>query len=135
MAVEPYLNFDGRCEEALNFYRDALGAEVTLLMRFKDSPDQSMVTPAVADKIMHSAFRVAGSIVLASDGRCMSQEKFNGIALSLTVPPEQAEDRFNALANGGSVQVPLTSTFFATHFGMVQDRFGVGWMVIAPKPM
>jgi PhnB protein len=131
MQVQPYLNFDGRCEEALEFYRRALGAEVTMLMRFKDSPDPSMVTPGAEEKVMHSCFRVGDATVLASDGRCQAQTNFQGISLTLTVPDAaEAERRFAALGDGGQVQMPLTETFFSPCFGMVADRFGVSWMVL-----
>jgi PhnB protein len=131
MQVQPYLNFDGRCEEALEFYRRALGAEVTALMRFKDSPDPSMVTPGAEEKVMHSSFRVGDATVLASDGRCQGHTNFQGISLTLTVPnAAEAEQRFGALGDGGQVQMPLTETFFSPRFGMVADRFGISWMVL-----
>jgi PhnB protein len=131
MQVQPYLNFDGRCEEALDFYRRALGAEVTTLMRFKDSPDPSMISPGSENKVMHSSFRVGDAVLLASDGRCQAKPNFQGVSLALTVPDEAtAERRFAALSDGGQVQMPLTKTFFSPRFGMVADRFGVTWMVL-----
>jgi PhnB protein len=131
MQVEPYLNFDGRCEEAIAFYRSALGAEVTRLLRFKESPDQSMVSPGVANKVMHAGFRVGETTIMASDGRCLGGTTFQGFSLALTVADDaEAERRFAALAEGGQVQMPLTKTFFSSRFGMVADRFGVTWMVI-----
>jgi PhnB protein len=137
MQVQPYLFFDGRCEEAVEFYRRALGAEVTMLMRFKDSPEPhepGMVPPGAGDKVMHASFRIGETTVLASDGRCEGRPSFQGFSLSLTVPDEpDAERLFAALADGGQVQMPLTKTFFASCFGMVADRFGVSWMVyVAP---
>ncbi len=130
MVLQPYLFFDGRCEEALDFYRRTLGAEQVMLLRFKDSPDQSMVQAGTGDKIMHAQFRVGDSTVMASDGRCQGQPNFAGFALSLTVPDKAAaEQKFNALAEGGQVQMPLTETFFSPSFGMVVDRFGVSWMI------
>jgi PhnB protein len=137
MQVQPYLFFDGRCEEAVEFYRRALGAEVTMLMRFKDSPDPhepGMVPPGAGDKVMHVSFRVGETTVLASDGRCEGRPSFQGIALSLTVPHEaEAERLFAALADGGQVQMSLAKTFFSSRFGMVADRFGVSWMIyVAP---
>ena len=130
MQVQPYLFFEGRCEEALEFYRGALGAEVTMLMRFKESPDPGMVAPGTEDKVMHASFRIGETTVLASDGRCEGQPSFQGFALSLTVPNEaEAERLFAALGDGGQVQMPLTKTFFSPRFGMVADRFGVSWMV------
>jgi PhnB protein len=130
MQIQPYLMFDGKCEEALAFYRRALGAEATMLLRFKDSPDQAMVTPGSEDKIMHMQMRIGETSVLASDGRCQGQTNFQGFALSLTVADgAEAERTFAALADGGTVQMPLAKTFFSSHFGMVADRFGVSWMV------
>ena len=134
MLVQPYLFFDGRCDEALAFYRDALGAEVTMLMRFKESPDPGMVTPGTGDKVMHASFRVGATEVMASDGRCAGKPGFEGFALSLTVPTDaDAERVFAALSDGGTVQMPLTKTFFSPRFGMASDRFGVSWMVLVAK--
>jgi len=131
MQVQPYLNFNGRCEEALAFYGKALGAKIERVMHFKDSPDPSMVSPGSENKVMHSRFRVGDAIVLASDGRCQGESNFQGISLTLTVPDEaEAEQRFTALSDGGQVQMPLTKTFFSPSFGMVADRFGVTWMVL-----
>jgi PhnB protein len=137
MQVQPYLFFDGRCEEALEFYRGALGAEVTMLMRFKDSPEPpepGMVPPGSEDRVMHASLRIGDTTVLASDGRCLGQPSFQGFSLSLTVPDDgEAERTFASLADRGKVQMPLTKTFFSSRFGMVADRFGVSWMVyVAP---
>ena len=133
MQVQPYLFFDGRCEEALDFYRSALGAEVTSLHRFKDSPEPhapGMIPSGAENKVMHASFRVGSTTVLASDGRCTGHPSFQGFSLSITVPNDaEAERRFAALADGGQVQMPLTKTFFSSRFGMVADRFGVSWMV------
>ena len=133
MNVQPYLFFDGRCEEALEFYRKTLGAETLMLMRFKESPepcDPSMVPPGSENKVMHSTFRVGDATLMASDGNCKGQAKFAGFSLSLTVSsPAEAERRFTALGEGGQVQMPLAKTFFSPSFGMVADRFGVSWMV------
>jgi PhnB protein len=133
MQVQPYLFFDGRCEEALAFYRSALGAEVTALHRFQDSPEPhapGMIPPGADHKVMHASFRVGGTTVLASDGRCTGHPSFEGFALSLTVPNDaEAERLFAALSQGGHVQMPLAKTFFSSRFGMVADRFGVSWMV------
>ena len=138
MQIQPYLFFDGRCEEAINFYRKAAGAEIIMLMRFKESPEPpqpGMVPPGSETKVMHAAFRVGQSTVLASDGHCQGKPNFQGFALSLTVSGEAEADRaFNALADGGKVQMPLGKTFFSPRFGMVSDRFGVNWMVyVEPK--
>ena len=133
MQIQPYLFFEGRCEEAVEFYRNALGAEVMMLMRFKDSPEPQgcPLPPGSETKVMHMSFRIGETTVMASDGRCSGQPSFQGFSLSLTVPDEaEAERRFAALADGGQVQMPLTKTFFASRFGMVADRFGVSWMII-----
>jgi PhnB protein len=132
-AVQPYLFFDGRCEEAIEFYRGALGAEVTMLMRFKDSPEPpkpGMCPPGSENKVMHASLRIGQTTVLASDGRCEGRPSFQGFSLSLTVPDEAAAERlFAALAKGGQVQMPLAKTFFSPRFGMVADCFGVSWMI------
>jgi PhnB protein len=130
MQIQPYLFFDGRCDEAIAFYRAALGAEVAMLMRFKDCPDPAMVPPGGADKVMHAALRIGETTVLASDGRCRGEASFDGFALSLTAADEAAAERlFAALGDGGAVQMPLAKTFFSPRFGMLIDRFGVSWMV------
>lgn len=133
MQVQPYLFFDGRCEEAVEFYRSALGAEVTMLMQFKDSPvpqEPGMVPPGAEDKLMHMSFHIGDTTVLASDGRCSGHPSFQGFSLSLTVPKDaEAERLFAALADGGQVQMPLAKTFFPPRFGMVVDRVGLSWMI------
>ena len=129
MQVQSYLFFDGRCDEAIEFYRAALGAEVKMLMRFKDSPQP--VSPGTEEKVMHADLRIGETTLLASDGRCQGQAKFDGFALSLTVSSEsEAERLFAALGDGGQVQMPLTKTFFSPKFGLVTDRFGLTWMVM-----
>jgi PhnB protein len=137
MQVQPYLSFDGRCEEALEFYRGAIGAEVTGIMRFKEMPDAppGMVTPANENKVMHSAFRVGKTIVMASDGNCLGRPAFQGITLALQVADlAEAERLFESLARGGKVEMPITKTFFSEGFGTLTDRFGVGWMVnVSPE--
>jgi len=134
MQVQPYLFFEGRCEEALAFYTDKLGAKVEMLMRYKDSPEPAqpgMVPPGSENKVMHSSFRIGDTAVMASDGNCAGQTDFQGFCLTLTVPDDaEAERKFTALADGGEVRMPLTRTFFSSRFGMVADRFGVGWMVL-----
>lgn len=134
MQVQPYLFFDGRCEEAVEFYRRALGAEVTMLMRFRDSPEpheHGMVPPGAENKVMHASFRIGNTTLLASDGRCLGRPSFQGVSLSLTVPNDKdAERLFASLADGGQVQQPLIKTFFSSRFGMVADRFGVSWMIV-----
>ena len=130
-AVQAYLNFDGRAEEAIEFYREALGAEVTTLMRFKESPDAAACSSSNGDKVMHASLRFGDTTVMASDGRCEGQLNFQGFSLSLTASTEvEAERLFASMAEGGQVQMPLTKTFFSPRFGMVADRFGVSWMII-----
>ncbi|MET0536377.1 MAG: VOC family protein [Xanthobacteraceae bacterium] len=131
MQVQPYLFLDGRCEEPIEFYRKALGAEVLAMMRFKDNPQPAMNPPGSGEKVMHASMRIGDATVMASDGRCQGQPNFQGFALSLTVPNEtEAEQLFGALGEGGQVQMPLMKTFFSPRFGMVADRFGVSWMVV-----
>src|SRR5499426_1777289 len=135
MSVQPYLTFGGRCQEAVDFYRDVLGAEVEMLMRFKESPcppQPGMVPDNWGDKVMHCSLKIGDTVLMASDGCAASGEKnFQGFSLSLTVANEAEADRkFAALSDGGKVQAPLTKTFFSPRFGMVADRFGVSWMVI-----
>jgi PhnB protein len=134
MLVQTYLFFDGRCEEAIEFYRGALDAEVTMLLRFKDNPEPEKsggITPGTEDKVMHAQMRIGDTNILLSDGRCTGQPTFQGSALALTVANEsEAEQRFAALANGGQATMPLAKTFFSPRFGMLKDRFGVAWMVL-----
>jgi uncharacterized glyoxalase superfamily protein PhnB/uncharacterized protein YndB with AHSA1/START domain len=135
--VQPYLFFDGRCEEALEFYKTALGAQVEVMMRFSQSPEQhpGMCAPGNENKIMHSCFRIGNTQIMASDGRAQGKPVFQGFALSVSAKDETDADRmFKALADGGQVQMPLGKTFFSPRFGMVADRFGMGWMVIALPP-
>jgi PhnB protein len=134
MLVQPYLFFEGRTEEAIEFYKRALGAEVDMVMRYKDAPEKpppGMVPPGSENKVMHSSFRVGDSVVMASDGNCSGKANFQGLSLSLTVADEaEAKKRFAALSDGGKVMQPLTKTFFSPSFGMVADKFGVSWMVV-----
>jgi len=133
MLVQPYLFFDGRCEEAIEFYKRAVGANVAMLVRFKDSPDPpppGMVPPGSENKVMHATLTIGESTVMASDGECGGKPSFHGFSLSLTVANEAEANRaFAALVDGGTVRMPLTKTFFSPRFGMLTDRFGVGWMV------
>ena len=136
--VQPYLFFNGSCEQAIEFYRKALGAEVEMMMRFKESPEPQppgTVPPCFDNKIMHASFRVGQTTVMASDGCSADKVSFQGFSLSLSVPNEAEADRaFNALADAGQVKMPLTKTFWSPRFGMVEDRFGVGWMIgVAPS--
>jgi len=133
MKVEPYLFFNGQCEEALNFYKAALGAEVTMQMRMDESPEPhppGMVPPGFEHKIMHASIRIGDTNVMLSDGNCAEQASFQGFSLSIMAADAgQAERFFTALAKGGKVQMPLGKTFYSPCFGMVTDRFGVGWML------
>jgi PhnB protein len=133
MQIQPYLFFEGRAEEAAEFYKEKLGAEVTMLMRNKDAPEKpppGMLPPGSENKVMHMALRIGDTTVLASDGGCKGKPNFQGISLSLTVKDAaEAAKVFAALAAGGQVQMPLGKTFFSPSFGMVADKFGVGWMV------
>ncbi len=137
MPVDPYLMFDGRCEEAIEFYKKAIGAEVLMLMRFKDSPapaPEGRMPPGSENKVMHATLRIGGSNVMMSDGECQGKGKFAGFSLSLSVKDDAAVDKaFAALADGGKVHLPPTKTFFSSKFGMLEDRFGVGWMVIVAQ--
>lgn len=130
MQVESYLFFEGRCDEAIEFYRQALGAEVTMLMRYQESPEPEQCASVPGDKVMHASLRIGNSTVMASDGRCTGQPVFQGFSLSLAYPDVAAAARvFAALSDGGQVQMPLEKTFWSPCFGMVADRFGVSWMV------
>jgi PhnB protein len=134
MQVQPYLSFEGRCDEAIEFYKKAIGAKVDMLMRFKEAPDQSMTSPGSADKVMHAALRTGDTQLLMSDGRCTGSPNFSGISLALSAASDaDAERIFNALAEGGKVNMPMAKTFFSSRFGMVADKFGVGWMVLVSR--
>ena len=138
--VKPYLFFDGRCDEALDFYQRALGAEVLQLFRFKDGPPQDTqegcapMTAEMGDKVMHACLRIGNAQVFASDGMCQGKPSFQGISLAYeTASDAEAERIFAALAEGGQIQMPIAPSFFSTRFGMVADRFGVSWMItVAP---
>jgi PhnB protein len=131
MHVQPYLDFNGRCDEALEFYKKAIGAKIGMLMRFKDAPDKSMISPGSENKVMHAQFQVGDTVVMASDGRNSGKPNFQGIMLSISANTEAETDKiFNGLAEGGEVRMPLGKTFFSPRFGMVADKFGVGWMVL-----
>ncbi|MGC3966753.1 MAG: VOC family protein [Pirellulales bacterium] len=137
MKINPYLYFNGRCGEALEFYKQALGAEVKFSMKFKDNPQPQYNPPGSEEKIMHADFSIGESHLMASDGMCDGAEaKFNGVTLTLQVADAAEADRtFAALKEGGEVRMPLGETFFSPRFGMVADKFGVSWMVIVPRPM
>lgn len=136
--IQPYLFFGGRCEEALEFYRGAVDAKVDFLLRYKDSPQPvppGTLPPGFEDKVLHAAFRVGASALMGSDG-CDTDSGFKGFSLSLALPTEAAADRaFAALSEGGTVRMPLGKTFWSPRFGMLTDRFGLGWMVsVAAEP-
>ena len=137
LLIQPYLHFEGRCEEAIEFYKRAVDAETGMLLRFKDSPEPPPgIAPGMENKIMHAQFRIGETVIMGSDRRATGNPKFEGFALSLTVKTEADADKaFSALANGGKVEMPLGKTFFSARFGMVEDKFGVFWMVlVTPNP-
>ena len=135
MYIQPYLFFDGRCQEALDYYVSALGAKVEMSMRFKDSPEPAghgQMPPGSENNVMHASFRIGDTVVMASDGYGKGKPVFQGFALSLSVnSPAEADRYFSALAKGGTITQPLIQTFFSPSFGMVTDKFGVPWMVVA----
>lgn len=134
--IQPYLFFEGRTEEALQFYSKVLGAKVDMLMRFKDAPEApppGACAPGSADKVMHASFHIGDAEVMASDGMCSGKPSFQGFSLSVSARDEaDAKRMFTQLSEGGQVQMPLGKTFFSPSFGMVADRFGVSWMVVVP---
>lgn len=135
MKTEPYLFFEGRCDEAIAFYRDALGGELLMLMRYRDGPDPGQCAPHMLDGVMHAALRIGDSVLMLSDGFVNGTPRFEGFAVSLTVEDDASARRcFDALARDGTVKAPLESTFFTSSFGMVADRFGVTWMVMKANP-
>lgn len=133
MRIDPYLFFNGRCEEAINFYKSQLGAELQMMMRNSESPEPAppgMLPPGSENKIMHASLLIGGALVMMSDGRCDGDTSFKGFSLSLDCADEaEARRAFDALAKGGQVTMPLGKTFWAPLFGMVSDQFGIGWMV------
>lgn len=136
-SLTPYLYFGGRCEEAVNFYRIALGAKLGMLMRFSESPDpvpEGLLQAGFEHKVMHADITIAGNHLMLSDG-CDDKCKFSGFNLALSFPTEaEAHAAFDTLADGGNVQMPLGPTFWSPCFGMLTDRFGVGWMIMVPSP-
>ena len=139
MQLQPYLFFDGRCEEAIEFYKSALGIKVEMLMRFKDSPEPvpaGMCPPGSDNKVMHAALRIGDTLVMASDGMAGGKPEFKGFSLSVDAANEAEADKlFAALGMGGKVTMPLAKTFYSPRFGMLTDKFGVGWMVIVLQKM
>lgn len=134
MKVQSYLVFDGKCDEALEFYKRALGAKVNALMRFSEAPDQSQIKPESKNKVMHSEIQVGETVIMASDGYCTGKPGFQGFSLTISVPTDaEAKRVFEAISEGGQVSMPLGKTFFASSFGVASDKFGVGWMVITDQ--
>lgn len=137
MELQPYVFFDGRGEEAIEFYKKALGAEVNMLMRFKDMPAScgpNAIKPGTENKVMHAHLKIGDSHLLVSDGDCKGQSKHEGFSLTLQARNDAEADRaFSALSEGGTVRMPLQKTFFSSKFGMIQDRFGIPWMVIVEQ--
>lgn len=133
MLVEPYLFFNGRCEEAIECYRRIFGSPAAELMRYQDSPEPPPMPlpPDWGPKIMHGALRIGDTLVMASDGCSAEPAPFAGFSLSVTMPnAEAAALAFERLAEGGDIRMPLGATFFSPCFGMVADRFGICWMLI-----
>ena len=134
MHVQAYLFFNGRCEEAIEFYKNTLGAKVEMMMRFKESPESHKCAPGTENKIMHASLRFGDSVVMASDGMAQGQPEFKGFSLTINAKDAaEAERLFGALSAGGQVQQPLIETFFSPKFGMLADKFGVGWMVVVEQ--
>jgi PhnB protein len=131
MNLQPYLFFEGRTEEAIDFYKQAVGAKVEMLMHWKDCPDKNACTPQNANKVMHAAVTVGDSRVLMSDGNCQGKPDFKGFSLTISAKTEAEADKFfDSLSAGGEVRQPMVKTFFSPKFGMCADKFGVGWMVL-----
>jgi len=131
MKVQPYLFFNGRAEEAIEFYKKTLSAEVLMTSRFGDAPGPPMGPNVTKEKIMHAELRVGDAVILISDGECGGTTHFDGFSLAVTAATAADADKtFAALAEDGKVSMPLSETFFAKRFGQVTDRFGVRWMVL-----
>ncbi len=133
--LAPYLFFAGRCDEALEFYKHALGATVAMLMRFNESPDatpEGMLQKGFENKVMHATVQIGKLTVMCSDG-CNDKSTFDGFRLALSLSSEDScTGVFNSLAEGGKIDMPLSKTFWSPLYGMVTDKFGVGWMVMVP---
>jgi PhnB protein len=137
MQSQIYLFFNGRTEEALEFYKKTLGIEVGMLMRFKDAPgpqDPNCAPPSNPNGVMHCSFKLGGQQIMASDGNGGGKPEFKGFSLTVSAKDDaEAEKTFAALSDGGKVEMPLTKTFFSSKFGMLNDKFGIGWMVIVAQ--
>lgn len=138
MTIQPYLFFEGRAEEALAFYGKVLGAKSEMVMKYKEMPDPQpgSIPPGGENKIMHMSFRIGDATIMGSDGHCSGSPKFGGFALTYNAKDAaEAERVFKSLSEGGEVRMPLCKTFFSPAFGMLADKFGLGWMIIVPQPM
>ncbi|MFC4157821.1 VOC family protein [Chitinimonas lacunae] len=136
MQVQPYLDFNGRCEEALNFYREVLSAKILLLKHYKDSPVPDMMPPQYNDKVMHAEFQIGESILMATDGHCVDNaQPPSGFSLSMEFSDaEQVRRLFDKLSNGGRIDMPLAPTFWSPLFGSLTDRFGISWYIGVETP-
>lgn len=131
MQVQSYLFFNGKCEEAIEFYKKAIGAKVEMMMRFKEAPGDHKPAPGTEEKVMHACMRIGDTAVMASDGMANGKPEFKGFSLTLNAKDKpEAEKLFGALSAGGQVHQPLIETFFSPSFGMCADKFGVGWMIM-----
>lgn len=134
MNVQAYLSFEGRTQEAIDFYKGALGAQVDVILHFRDAPPEMQANMPNKDKVMHAAFRIGDTQIMASDGQCSGKAVFSGVTLTLNAASNgEAEKMFKALGQGGKVGMAMSETFFAHRFGTVTDKFGVNWMVLNPK--
>jgi PhnB protein len=133
MQVQTYLMMDGRADEAIEFYKKTLNANVTMLMRGKDAPDGACA-PGSENSVLHAHLIVGETNIMMSDGYNKGAPKFEGFALSIATKTEAEADKlFNALAEGGKVNMPLAKTFFSPRFGMLNDKFGVHWMILVAQ--
>ncbi|MBV8799874.1 MAG: VOC family protein [Alphaproteobacteria bacterium] len=136
MEINPYLNFNGNCGEAFQFYAKVLGGKDLRIMTFADAPPGMPVTRETKNQVMHARFRVGDTMIMGSDGPGGRYNKPQGYAVNIGVDtPEEADRIFAALAEGGNVGMPIAETFWAKRFGVVTDRFGTHWMVNCEKPM
>ena len=136
MKVQAYISFHGHCEEALEFYKKSVGAEVTGLMRWKESPDAAMKPPhGFEEKVMNASFRIGDTALMADDSPGASPAEFKGMTLAIEVADDaEARRVFTALGEGGKVTMALMKTFWTSSFGMLTDQFGVPWMVNVAAP-
>jgi PhnB protein len=131
--INPYLHFNGTCETAFKYYERHLGGKVEMMLRYADAPPDMPASPEHKNLIMHARITIQGAVVMGSDATPERYHKPQGFSVSLTITdPKDAERKFNALADGGRVEMAFTKTFFAKGFGMCTDKFGIPWMVMAP---